>query len=197
MEGQEVRCGGLCRSGAGCPGSLLLLEFPVRDQARIWHDAMDLKNKILSKKAEIGVVGLGYVGLSLSMELVRSGFRVHGIDIDGEKVEQMNRGESSVQDVAGPILKAAVDSDQFRAYQDYEVVSRVDCVIICVPTPLRQTKDPDISYIVDATREIRRYLHNDMLIILESTSYPGTTEEVLLNRSLCNSVESTSSVVPG
>ncbi len=140
---------------------------------------MDLKDKILSKKAEIGVVGLGYVGLSLSMELVRSGFRVHGIDIDGGKVEQMNRGESLVQDVAGPILKAAVDSGQFRAYQDYEVVSRVDCVIICVPTPLRQTKDPDISCIMDATREIRRYLHNDMLIILESTTYPGTTEEVL------------------
>jgi UDP-N-acetyl-D-glucosamine dehydrogenase len=140
---------------------------------------MNLKNKILSKKAEIGVVGLGYVGLSLSMELVRSGLRVHGIDIDVEKVEQMNRGESTVQDVAGPILKAAVDSGHFRAYQDYEVVSRVDCVIICVPTPLRQTKDPDISYIMDATREIRRYLHNDMLIILESTTYPGTTEEVL------------------
>ena len=140
---------------------------------------MNLKNKILSKKAEIGVVGLGYVGLSLSMELVKSGLRVHGIDIDVEKVEQLNRGESPVQDVAGPILKAAVDSGHFRAYQDYEVVSRVDCVIICVPTPLRQTKDPDISYIMDATREIRRYLHNDMLIILESTTYPGTTEEVL------------------
>ena len=140
---------------------------------------MNLKNKILSKKAEIGVVGLGYVGLNLSMELVRSGLRVHGIDIDVEKVEQMNRGESPVQDVAGPILKAAVDSGHFRAYQDYEVVSRVDCVIICVPTPLRQTKDPDMSHIMDATREIRRYLHNDMLIILESTTYPGTTEEVL------------------
>jgi len=147
--------------------------FPYRDQLE------SALHKITSTNHQIGVVGLGYVGLSLSMELVRSGFRVHGIDIDGGKVEQMNRGESLVQDVAGPILKAAVDSGQFRAYQDYEVVSRVDCVIICVPTPLRQTKDPDISCIMDATREIRRYLHNDMLIILESTTYPGTTEEVL------------------
>jgi UDP-N-acetyl-D-glucosamine dehydrogenase len=140
---------------------------------------MDLKQKIVTKKAEIGVVGLGYVGLTLAMEFVESGFRVHGIDVDSPKVAQINCGESPVQDVENKILKSAVESGRFQAYQDYQVVSRVDCVLICVPTPLRQTKDPDISYILDAAHSIGKHLHRDMLIVLESTTYPGTTDEVL------------------
>ena len=141
---------------------------------------MRLEEKIRAKKAEVGVVGLGYVGLPLAMEFVRSGFRVYGIDIDRDKIREINRGRSFVLDVGDQVLKSAIDSGKFRAYSSYQVVSRLDCVSICVPTPLRTTKDPDISHILDAVKNIGKHLHEDMLIVLESTSYPGTTDEVLL-----------------
>ena len=142
---------------------------------------MSLKDKILKKKAEIGVVGLGYVGLSLTVEFLRSGFKVYGIDNDNEKVDRMNAGEFPDQEVARLIINPAIDSNQFRISQNYNVLACVDCIVICVPTPLRQTKDPDMQYIMQAVAEVRKYLHQDMLVILESTTYPGTTEEVLLS----------------
>ena len=140
---------------------------------------MDLKEKILSKKAQIGVVGVGYAGLPLAMEFARSGFRVHGIDVDDEKVKDLNEGKSHIEDVKDDILQFAIRAGCFEAHSDYEVVSQLDCVILCVPTPLRQTKDPDISYIVDAAQAVKKHLHKDMLIVLQSTTYPGTTEEVV------------------
>ena len=140
---------------------------------------MDLKEKILSKKAQIGVVGVGYAGLPLAMEFARSGFKVHGIDVDDEKVKDLNEGKSHIEDVKDDILQFAIHAGCFEAHSDYEVVSRLDCVILCVPTPLRQTKDPDISYIVNAAQAVKKHLHKDMLIVLQSTTYPGTTEEVV------------------
>lgn len=140
---------------------------------------MDLKEKILSKKAQIGIVGVGYAGLPLAMEFARSGFKVHGIDVDDEKVKDLNEGKSHIEDVKDDILQFAIRAGCFEAHSDYEVVSQLDCVILCVPTPLRQTKDPDISYIVDAAQAVKKHLHKDMLIVLQSTTYPGTTEEVV------------------
>jgi len=140
---------------------------------------MDLKEKILSKKAQIGVVGVGYAGLPLAMEFARSGFKVHGIDVDDEKVKDLNEGKSHIEDVKDDILQFAIRAGCFEAHSDYEVVSHLDCVILCVPTPLRQTKDPDISYIVNAAQAVKKHLHKDMLIVLQSTTYPGTTEEVV------------------
>ena len=140
---------------------------------------MDLKEKILSKKAQIGVVGVGYAGLPLAMEFARSGFKVHGIDVDDEKVKDLNEGKSHIEDVKDEILQFAIRAGCFEAHSDYEVVSQLDCVILCVPTPLRQTKDPDISYIVNAAQAVKKHLHKDMLVVLQSTTYPGTTDEVL------------------
>ena len=140
---------------------------------------MDLKEKILSKKAQIGVVGVGYAGLPLAMEFARSGFKVHGIDVDDEKVKDLNEGKSHIEDVKDDILQFAIRAGCFEAHSDYEVVAQLDCVILCVPTPLRQTKDPDISYIVNAAQAVKKHLHKDMLIVLQSTTYPGTTEEVV------------------
>ncbi|RPI20799.1 MAG: nucleotide sugar dehydrogenase [Acidobacteria bacterium] len=141
---------------------------------------MDLKQKILKRKAEIGIVGLGYVGLPLAMEFVESGFMVHGIDLNASRVECINQGISHVLDVKSEVLKKAVDSGRFKAYPTYSVVSDVDCVIICVPTPLRHTKDPDMSHIISATENIAKRIHKNMLIVLQSTTYPGTTDELLV-----------------
>ena len=140
----------------------------------------DLEARIIAKKAHLGVVGLGYVGLPLALEFVRAGFKVHGIDVDRAKVQKIRDGVSYVPDVQEEELKAAVESGRFEVHHDYSVVSKVDCISICVPTPLRKTKDPDISYIMAACQGIREFIHKDMLIVLESTTYPGTTEEVLL-----------------
>jgi len=139
-----------------------------------------LEAKILSRNARLGVVGLGYVGLPLALAFVRAGFKVHGIDVDRVKAQKINDGVSYVPDVLDEELETAVGSGHFEVHSDYNVVARLDCVIICVPTPLRKTKDPDISYIMAASRTIREFIHEDMLIVLESTTYPGTTEEVLL-----------------
>lgn len=140
----------------------------------------NLESKILSKQARLGVVGLGYVGLPLALEFVRAGFRVSGIDLDQDKVRTINCGESHIPDVASLEVQSAVQSCHFKAHDNYNIVSELDCISICVPTPLRKTKDPDISYIMGACEKIAEYLHPQMLITLESTTYPGTTEEILV-----------------
>ncbi len=144
------------------------------------ENTMMLETKILSKNAQLGVVGLGYVGLPLALEFIRGGFKVHGIDVDQEKVQKIKDGVSYVADVREDDLRRAVESGRLDFHSDYSIVSKVDCVSICVPTPLRKTKDPDISYIMAASHDIRQFIHKEMLIVLESTTYPGTTEEVLL-----------------
>ena len=140
---------------------------------------MGLKEKIDSGSARVGIIGLGYVGLPLACECVRAGFPVTGIDNDPEKVEQLNRGSSYVQDVPDELLKSRIGPKGLTATTDVTALRDCDAVIICVPTPLRKTRDPDISYIVAAVDSIVREMHRDMLVVLESTTYPGTTEEVI------------------
>ena len=141
---------------------------------------MSLKQKILNKKAQVGIIGLGYVGLPLSLEFAKSGFNVTGIDIDPKKVETINKGESYIPDVDADELKPFVDKGALSATADYSCLEKLDTVSICVPTPLRKTKDPDVSFIVAAAEKIAKYLHKEQLLILESTTYPGTTRELIL-----------------
>ena len=141
-----------------------------------------LKEKLRSKEARLGVIGLGYVGLPLSMEFARSGFSVIGIDTNAEKVRMLQAGESYIQDVSSDWVREASAAGRFEATTDFSVLKTVDAVDICVPTPLRKTKDPDISYVRAAVQEIVKYLHPQMLVILDSTTYPGTTDEVILSR---------------
>ena len=139
-----------------------------------------LEDKIRSRTAKVGVVGLGYVGLPLAVEFAKAGFEVTGVDLSEPKVARVNAGDSYVGDVPSAVLKPLVEAGKLRAGTDFGVIAELDTVNICVPTPLRKTKDPDMSYIVSACQEIARYFHAGMLVILESTTYPGTTDEVVL-----------------
>jgi UDP-N-acetyl-D-glucosamine dehydrogenase len=139
-----------------------------------------LASKIEKKEAVSGIVGLGYVGLPLAVEFARAGLPVLGFDVTDAKVEMLNRGESYIQDVPTEVLGPHVAAGRLSATTDFARIAEVDTINICVPTPLRKTKDPDMSYIVAATEQIAKYLRPGMLIILESTTYPGTTDELLL-----------------
>jgi UDP-N-acetyl-D-glucosamine dehydrogenase len=126
------------------------------------------------------VIGLGYVGLPLAVEFAAAGFDVIGIDVQGSKVEQFNAGRSYVKDVADSTIGPLVKSGKLRATSDFSVIAELDTIDICVPTPLRKTKDPDMSFVVSATEQIANFLHPGLLVMLESTTYPGTTDELLL-----------------
>jgi UDP-N-acetyl-D-glucosamine dehydrogenase len=141
---------------------------------------MNLKNKIENRDAQIGVIGLGYVGLPLAMEFVRAGFHVTGIDVDQEKVKKLNRGENYIQDIKDEFVKNAVEMNQLSATSDFSVIQNLDAIFICVPTPLNKQKNPDISFINQVMENMKDFIHHDMLIVLESTSYPGTTRELIL-----------------
>jgi UDP-N-acetyl-D-glucosamine dehydrogenase len=142
----------------------------------------ELRNKITGRKATLAVIGLGYVGLPLAVEMAKAGLKVFGIDVAAGKVKMVNRGKSYVQDVSDADLGRVVKLGRLVATADFSVLRQSDAIDICVPTPLRKTKDPDISYIISAVEQIARYLKRGQLIILESTTYPGTTEEVILTR---------------
>ena len=139
-----------------------------------------LEKKIRDHSARVGVVGLGYVGLPLAVEFAQAGFPVTGIDLKSEKTARINAGDSYVPDVPSAVLGPLAASGRLRASTDFGLIAELDTVDICVPTPLRKTKDPDMSYIVSSCQEIAKYLHPGMLLILESTTYPGTTDELLL-----------------
>ena len=141
---------------------------------------MDLKKKIENRSANIGVIGLGYVGLPLAMEFVRAGFKVTGIDVNTEKVDMINAGNNYIQDVSDNALASAVSDGNLNATTDFAATKKLDSVSICVPTPLKKHKNPDISYIVSAMNEVEKYIHPGMIIILESTTYPGSTRELIL-----------------
>jgi len=143
-----------------------------------------LKERIRDRKARIGIIGMGYVGLPLAVEFARSGFRVDGIDLDATKIREINAGRSYIGDVEDSEVAALVAAEKLAGTTDFEIIRKIDVVIICVPTPLRKTRDPDISYIVSALEQVAARLHKGMLIVLESTTYPGTTEEIMLPR-LC------------
>ena len=141
---------------------------------------MNLKNKIENRDAQIGVIGLGYVGLPLAMEFVRAGFHVTGIDVDQEKIKKLNRGENYIQDIKDESVKNAVEMNQLSATSDFSVIQNLDAISICVPTPLNKQKNPDISFINHVMENIKDLIHHDMIVVLESTTYPGTTRELIL-----------------
>ncbi len=140
----------------------------------------ELLSKIIERRAVIGVIGLGYVGLPLAVEFARGGFRVIGFEVDESRSEIINQGRSYIPDVRTEIVKTLVERKQLSATVDFSELNNTDVVIICVPTPLRKTKEPDISYILAASEKVRDNLHAPQLVILELTTYPGTTDEVLL-----------------
>jgi UDP-N-acetyl-D-glucosamine dehydrogenase len=140
---------------------------------------LHLKEKLETRQARIGIIGLGYVGLPLAVEFARAGFDVTGFDVDGSKVAEINAGRSYILDVRTDEVAECVKAGRLRATTDMSKLGEMDAVDICVPTPLRKTKDPDMSYVVSAAEQIAKHLHPGMLIVLESTTYPGTTAEVL------------------
>ncbi|HYM10167.1 MAG TPA: nucleotide sugar dehydrogenase [Bryobacterales bacterium] len=139
-----------------------------------------LAEKIRTHTARAGVVGLGYVGLPLAVEMARAGFAVTGIDLDKDKVARLDRGECYIDDVDRALLARLRRDRKLQATSDFSCIAQLDTINICVPTPLRKTKDPDMSYVVSAAEQVGRYVHPGMLIILESTTYPGTTDELIL-----------------
>lgn len=140
----------------------------------------DLVARIASGEARAGVVGLGYVGLPLAVEFAESGLVTTGIDVDAGKVEQINAGRSYVLDVPSERVAALVDAGCLAATTDFSVVAELDTINVCVPTPLRKTREPDLSFVVDALGRIAEHMHAGQLLILESTTYPGTTEELVV-----------------
>jgi UDP-N-acetyl-D-glucosamine dehydrogenase len=140
---------------------------------------MNLLQRIEAKKAKIGVVGLGYVGLPLLMEFVEQGFQTEGFDIDEKKVNILNKGESYIKHIADDRIKKVIETNLFEATSDFSRIKDVDCIIICVPTPLTKHREPDISYIENTAATLAEHIRKDQLIVLESSTYPGTTEEVL------------------
>ncbi|MBU4311293.1 MAG: nucleotide sugar dehydrogenase [Candidatus Omnitrophica bacterium] len=140
----------------------------------------ELKSKIKDKTANIGIIGLGYVGLPLAVEFAKAGFTVTGFDTEEAKISHIKKGESYIPDVLSKDVKDLVSSGKMKATSDKKLLNKMDVIIICVPTPLRKTKEPDISFILAATEDINANLRKGQLIVLESTTYPGTTEEVIL-----------------
>lgn len=140
----------------------------------------NLAQKIKSHKAQVGVVGLGYVGLPLVVEFAEAGFTVTGIDLDQRKVDMINRGESYIQDIPTATLKHLFDKGLIKATTDFSVVKDLDTINICVPTPLGKSKEPDMSYIVKSCESLAKHFVPGKLVILESTTYPGTTDELML-----------------
>src|SRR5688500_2861280 len=141
--------------------------------------AASLLAKIEHRKARAGVVGLGYVGLPLAVEFGKAGLTTVGIDLDQRKVDEVNAGRSYIPDVPTSEVASLRRSETLSATTDFSVIRELDTVNICVPTPLRKTKDPDMSYVVSAAEQIARFIHPGLLIVLESTTYPGTTAELL------------------
>jgi UDP-N-acetyl-D-glucosamine dehydrogenase len=140
----------------------------------------ELKKKILSKKAKISIIGLGYVGLPLAMTFIKKGFKVYGIDVDGDRVKRLKTNKSYIMDVPSDDIRKAISGGSLVATTDFTNIKRSDAVIICVPTPLYKSKEPDVSYIVSAVKNIKKHMKRGQIVVLESTTYPGTTEEVML-----------------
>jgi UDP-N-acetyl-D-glucosamine dehydrogenase len=139
-----------------------------------------LQKKIQNRTARIGILGLGYVGLPLACEFARVGFSVTGFEVDSSKVESLLKGKSYIEDIPDQELKPLVKKKTLWATTDFSHLRKMDVTIICVPTPLRKTKDPDISFIAESTKAIAKHLHSEQLVVLESTTYPGTTKEFVL-----------------
>ncbi|MBS4016236.1 MAG: nucleotide sugar dehydrogenase [Candidatus Latescibacteria bacterium] len=141
---------------------------------------MDLEYKILKHTAKVGIIGMGYVGLPLGVEMAKVGYQVYGVDVDKTKIRLINSGKSFIEDVTSEELAPLVRSKMIVCYEDYKICKKCDIINICVPTPFTKSKDPDVSFIIDSGKEISKYLKKGQLIILRSTTYPETTEKVLL-----------------
>ena len=142
--------------------------------------ALKLKRKIQNRSAKVGIMGLGYVGLPLAIEMAKAGFQVTGMDLSKEKVDSINAGISYIPDLPNETVSSFVSGGKLRATQSLAAVRELDTMNICVPTPLRKNKDPELSYVIAAVEVIRTHIRPAQLIILESTTYPGTTREVVL-----------------
>ena len=138
-----------------------------------------LREKIKNHNAKVGVIGLGYVGLPLAVELSKSGYVVYGIDLDNKKIDQLLNGNSYIMDISNEEIEFITKSCNFTPTSNFEIIKDLDAVSICVPTPLTKFQEPDMSYIIAAMNEIKKYMHKGLLITLESTTYPGTTEELI------------------
>lgn len=138
---------------------------------------MKLIEKIENKSAKIGVIGLGYVGLPLAIEFGNAGFKVKGFDIDFNKIEQLKQGQSYIQHIPSEKIQNLLESDRLTATANFDELMEIDCIIICLPTPLNRNREPDLSYVLNATKVVAEYLRPGQLIVLESTTYPGTTDE--------------------
>ncbi len=154
--------------------------MPPKSRVRRSAAAERLLRKIQNRKAQLGVVGLGYVGLPLAVELALAGFPVTGFDVNEKRVKQLLRGQSYIQDVPSSDIRNLVRAGTFTATTDFSEMRKMDAVNVAVPTPLSKMRDPDVSYIVAAFEQIAKYLHPGMLVVLESTTYPGTTDELVL-----------------
>lgn len=132
---------------------------------------------IKNKEAKVGVIGLGYVGLPLAIEFVKAGFQVFGFDIDPVKIEMLSCGESYIKHISEDRIKVLTSLDRFTASNEFGSLAEIDCIIICVPTPLNRYREPDMSFVFDTLRTVARYLRREQLVILESTTYPGTTDQ--------------------
>src|SRR5438876_6078615 len=146
------------------------------------EESMDnsVLEKISRRTLRVAVIGLGYVGLPLATTFAEAGFQVTGIDVDQKKVDQANRGESYIQDIPDSLLRRLIDAACLNFTSDYTILDEEDAILICVPTPLGKTRDPDISYVISATQQVKTHLQPGQLVILESTTYPGTTDEIVL-----------------
>jgi len=139
-----------------------------------------LSRRIENRSAHLAVIGLGYVGLPLAVEFAQAGFRVTGIDLDEKRVAALGAGRSYIQDVSTGDVRVLARSGRLTATTDFSVLKKVDAVNVCVPTPLSKHRDPDVSHVVAAAEQVARHLHSGMLVVLESTTYPGTTDELIL-----------------
>lgn len=148
-----------------------------------------LLTKIRQREAKIGIVGLGYVGLPLAVAFAQEGFQVIGLDVNPGKVKTLNEGTSYIGDITTEELRPLVEAGRLTATTDFEALRAADAISICVPTPLRKTKDPDMSYVIESVEAIAQIAHEGMLIVLESTTYPGTTEEIIVPKLLQNGFE--------
>jgi UDP-N-acetyl-D-glucosamine dehydrogenase len=160
----------------------LIVDLVAEETLTLPESAQSLSGRIEKRTAKVGIIGLGYVGLPLAVELAKAGFSVVGIDLHAEKVKQLNSGHSYIPDIKDDALGPLVADGRIRATTDFSVIAELDTVDVCVPTPLRKTKDPDMTYVLSATDAIAQFLHPGLLVMLESTTYPGTTDELVLPR---------------
>jgi len=148
-----------------------------------------LLSKIGDKSAAVGIIGLGYVGLPLAIHFCQAGFNVIGFDLDEDKIDMLGKGQSYIRHVPAEPISAVLTGGQFQPTLDFSRLAEADCLLICVPTPLTEKLEPDLSYLTSTTRTVQQYLHAGQLVVLESTTYPGTTDEMLLPMLEANGLE--------